>query len=159
MNSMPLSHWYIDFPNAGIGTLCGVGQIKAQAFSTRKISNSYAHMSEWKMYRSNIHRSSLALICRLESTSFKVIAETQDQVEVSFTKTWNVSLGHNVVPLNIDKRCVLYVDYYIFFCIVLMYKWSLQPKTWPIFPGLYSSVEFPVSTRTQFSSTWKGGPI
>ncbi|KAI3462155.1 hypothetical protein Pfo_018818 [Paulownia fortunei] len=43
----------------------------------------------------------------LESTSFRVIAETKDQIEVSFTKTWNVSLGENVVPLNIDKRFIV----------------------------------------------------
>ncbi|KAH6808093.1 Rhamnogalacturonate lyase family protein [Perilla frutescens var. frutescens] len=36
-------------------------------------------------------------------TSFKVIAETGDQVEVSFTKTWHWSLDTEV-PLNIDKR-------------------------------------------------------
>ncbi|KAL0381701.1 UNVERIFIED_CONTAM: hypothetical protein Sangu_0234400 [Sesamum angustifolium] len=43
----------------------------------------------------------------LQCTSFKVIAKTKDQVEVSFTKTWNVSLGDNVVPLNIDKRFIV----------------------------------------------------
>ncbi|PIN23675.1 Rhamnogalacturonan endolyase [Handroanthus impetiginosus] len=43
----------------------------------------------------------------LDCTSFRVIAETKDQIEVSFTKTWNVSLGENVVPLNIDKRYIM----------------------------------------------------
>ncbi|KAL0396467.1 UNVERIFIED_CONTAM: hypothetical protein Scaly_0095100 [Sesamum calycinum] len=43
----------------------------------------------------------------LQCTSFKVIAKTKDQLEVSFTKTWNVSLGDNVVPLNIDKRFIV----------------------------------------------------
>ncbi|KAK6154143.1 hypothetical protein DH2020_013782 [Rehmannia glutinosa] len=33
----------------------------------------------------------------LESTNFRVIAKTKDQIEVSFTKTWNVSFGENIV--------------------------------------------------------------
>ncbi|KAL2456573.1 Rhamnogalacturonate lyase family protein [Forsythia ovata] len=43
----------------------------------------------------------------LEGTNFRVIVETEDQIEVSFTKTWNSSLGDNVVPLNIDKRFIM----------------------------------------------------
>ncbi|KAL8550183.1 hypothetical protein ACS0TY_008856 [Phlomoides rotata] len=43
----------------------------------------------------------------LDCTSFKIISETQDQIEVSFTKTWELNLGDNVVPLNIDKRYVV----------------------------------------------------
>ncbi|KAL3845111.1 hypothetical protein ACJIZ3_002514 [Penstemon smallii] len=43
----------------------------------------------------------------LHATSFRVITETKDQIEVSFTKTWNVSYGDNGFPLNIDKRFVL----------------------------------------------------
>ncbi|GFP94449.1 rhamnogalacturonate lyase [Phtheirospermum japonicum] len=43
----------------------------------------------------------------LQSTNFRVIAETKDHTEVSFTKTWNVSGGENAVPLNIDKRFIV----------------------------------------------------
>ncbi|KAL0379034.1 UNVERIFIED_CONTAM: hypothetical protein Sradi_3208900 [Sesamum radiatum] len=43
----------------------------------------------------------------LQGTSFKVVARTEDQIEVSFTKTWNVSNGENDVPLNIDKRFIM----------------------------------------------------
>lgn len=43
-------------------------------------------------------------LCRLEGTNFRVIVETEDQIEVSFMKTWKSFLGDNVVPLNIDKR-------------------------------------------------------
>ncbi|KAH6837611.1 Rhamnogalacturonate lyase family protein [Perilla frutescens var. hirtella] len=42
----------------------------------------------------------------LECTSFRVIAETDDQVEVSFTKTWHWSVDTEV-PLNIDKRYII----------------------------------------------------
>lgn len=37
-------------------------------------------------------------------TICKVIKETQDQVEVSFSRTWNFSLKGKSVPLKIDKR-------------------------------------------------------
>ncbi|PIN05729.1 Rhamnogalacturonan endolyase [Handroanthus impetiginosus] len=43
----------------------------------------------------------------LQSTSYRVIAKTKDQIEVSFTKKWNVSSGENAVPLNIDKRFIM----------------------------------------------------
>ncbi|KAK4393937.1 hypothetical protein Sango_1864500 [Sesamum angolense] len=43
----------------------------------------------------------------LQGTSFRVVARTEDQIEVSFTKTWNVSTGENDVPLNIDKRFIM----------------------------------------------------
>lgn len=42
----------------------------------------------------------------LHCTSFRVVAETDDQVEVSFTKTWHRSLDREV-PLNIDKRYII----------------------------------------------------
>ncbi|XP_020537187.1 probable rhamnogalacturonate lyase B isoform X2 [Jatropha curcas] len=33
--------------------------------------------------------------------------EDENQVEVSFTRTWNASIGDNTVPLNVDKRYIL----------------------------------------------------
>lgn len=41
---------------------------------------------------------------RLEGTKFEVIVETEDQVEISFTRVWDPSLEGKAVPLNIDKR-------------------------------------------------------
>lgn len=43
-------------------------------------------------------------ICRIEAASFEVIVENEDQVELSFTRTWDPSLEGKVVPLNIEKR-------------------------------------------------------
>ncbi|XP_052622429.1 uncharacterized protein LOC111894732 [Lactuca sativa] len=40
-------------------------------------------------------------------TICKVIKETQDQVEVSFSRTWNFSLKGKSVPLKIDKRYIM----------------------------------------------------
>ncbi|KAH6784508.1 hypothetical protein C2S52_009467 [Perilla frutescens var. hirtella] len=43
----------------------------------------------------------------LECSKFRIIAKSDDKIEVSFIKTWNVSLGENVVPLHIDKRYIM----------------------------------------------------
>ncbi|KAL5559927.1 hypothetical protein UlMin_036138 [Ulmus minor] len=40
-------------------------------------------------------------------TSFKVIVQNEEQVEVSFTRVWNSSLQGKFVPLNIDKRFIM----------------------------------------------------
>uniref|UniRef100_A0A1D1YZG3 rhamnogalacturonan endolyase n=2 Tax=Anthurium amnicola TaxID=1678845 RepID=A0A1D1YZG3_9ARAE len=45
---------------------------------------------------------------RIISTNSKVILQNEDQVEISFTRTWDLSLkGTTVVPLNIDRRFVM----------------------------------------------------
>lgn len=41
---------------------------------------------------------------RLETTNMRVIMESEEQVELSFTRTWNLSLEGKLAPLNIDKR-------------------------------------------------------
>ncbi|KAL1569703.1 rhamnogalacturonan endolyase [Salvia divinorum] len=44
----------------------------------------------------------------LNCKEFKIIAQTNDQIEVSFTIKWNpASAGQNVVPLNVDKRYIM----------------------------------------------------
>ncbi|XVF36559.1 hypothetical protein REPUB_Repub19eG0068000 [Reevesia pubescens] len=43
----------------------------------------------------------------LKGTSFKVVVENEDQVEISSTRTWDFSLEGNVVPLNFDKRFIM----------------------------------------------------
>ncbi|XP_069153466.1 uncharacterized protein [Solanum lycopersicum] len=44
---------------------------------------------------------------RLICTTYKVILETDDQIELSFTRTWDVSLQDKLIPLNIDKRFIM----------------------------------------------------
>ena len=41
---------------------------------------------------------------RIKGTSFRVIVESEEQVEISFTRLWDPSLQGKQVPLNIDKR-------------------------------------------------------
>ncbi|KAI8012958.1 Rhamnogalacturonate lyase [Camellia lanceoleosa] len=40
----------------------------------------------------------------IKGTKFEVIVETEEQVEVSFSRPWDPSLQGKLVPLNIDKR-------------------------------------------------------
>ena len=44
------------------------------------------------------------LIYRIEATDFKVIVQNDEQIELSFSRTYNSSSGDDVVPLNVDKR-------------------------------------------------------
>ncbi|KAF8404746.1 hypothetical protein HHK36_009635 [Tetracentron sinense] len=44
---------------------------------------------------------------RTKGTSFKVIMQNENQVELSFVRTWNSFLTGTVVPLNIDKRFIM----------------------------------------------------
>ncbi|KAL3504972.1 hypothetical protein ACH5RR_034813 [Cinchona calisaya] len=44
---------------------------------------------------------------RLITTTFKVVVQTEDQVELSFSRIWDTSLESKLVPLNIDKRFIL----------------------------------------------------
>lgn len=48
-------------------------------------------------------------ICRIKGTSFQVIKENEDQVEISFTRTWDSTQEGKAVPLNIDKRFSQYL--------------------------------------------------
>ncbi|XP_022980944.1 probable rhamnogalacturonate lyase B isoform X1 [Cucurbita maxima] len=44
---------------------------------------------------------------RIEATDFKVIVQNDEQIELSFSRTYNSSSGDGVVPLNVDKRFVI----------------------------------------------------
>ncbi|KAJ4963498.1 hypothetical protein NE237_023437 [Protea cynaroides] len=44
---------------------------------------------------------------RIHGSSFKVIKEAEDQIELSFTSTWYHSIGYKSVPLNVDKRFIM----------------------------------------------------
>ncbi|KAH1110553.1 hypothetical protein GYH30_009408 [Glycine max] len=44
---------------------------------------------------------------RMEATNFTVIVESEEQVELSFSRTWNDSLEGKLPPLNIDKRFIM----------------------------------------------------
>jgi rhamnogalacturonan endolyase len=43
---------------------------------------------------------------RIKGSTFKVILEDEDQVELSFSRNWDASMEGKMVPLNIDKSSV-----------------------------------------------------
>ncbi|OMO57563.1 hypothetical protein COLO4_35295 [Corchorus olitorius] len=43
----------------------------------------------------------------IQGTSFRVVVENEEQVELSFTRTWDPSLEGKYIPLNIDKRFIM----------------------------------------------------
>ncbi|KAK1276221.1 hypothetical protein QJS04_geneDACA005768 [Acorus gramineus] len=43
----------------------------------------------------------------IKGTSFSVIQQDENQVELSFTRTWDISQKGTVIPLNIDKRFIM----------------------------------------------------
>ncbi|KAI9097884.1 hypothetical protein K1719_025655 [Acacia pycnantha] len=44
---------------------------------------------------------------RLEATNFTVVVQNEEQLELSFTRTWLPSLEGKIPPLSIDKRFIL----------------------------------------------------
>lgn len=51
------------------------------------------------------------IIDKLEGTSFKVVVENENQVEISFTKLYDPSVTDFQLPINIDKRFILLRGY------------------------------------------------
>ncbi|TXG60056.1 hypothetical protein EZV62_014629 [Acer yangbiense] len=46
-------------------------------------------------------------IDKLPCTDFRVIKSDEEQLEISFTRKWNISLRGSKAPLNVDKRFIL----------------------------------------------------
>ncbi|TXG60053.1 hypothetical protein EZV62_014626 [Acer yangbiense] len=46
-------------------------------------------------------------IDKLTCTDFRVITSDEEQLEISFTRKWNISLRGSKAPLNVDKRFIL----------------------------------------------------
>ncbi|XP_057980277.1 probable rhamnogalacturonate lyase B [Malania oleifera] len=44
---------------------------------------------------------------KIKGTSFQVIKNDTNQIELSFLRTWNASAGGSGIPLNIDKRFIM----------------------------------------------------
>ncbi|XP_027187687.1 uncharacterized protein [Cicer arietinum] len=66
---------------------------------------------------------------RIVGTSFNVIVETEEQVEVSFTRIWDSSLKGKQSPLNIDKRYVMLCNSSGFYSYAIFE----HLKEWPAF--------------------------
>ncbi|KAI3884118.1 hypothetical protein MKW92_031969 [Papaver armeniacum] len=76
----------------------------------------------------------------IEGTRFEVIKEDDEQVELSFKRTWNASKT-NVVPLNIDKRFVMLRGRSGFYSYAI-YE---HMDTWPAFSLAETRIAFKLS--------------
>ncbi|KAL1222518.1 hypothetical protein V5N11_018891 [Cardamine amara subsp. amara] len=44
---------------------------------------------------------------RIKGTSFEVVVENEELVEISFTRKWDSSLQGSIAPINVDKRFIM----------------------------------------------------
>ena len=81
---------------------------------------------------------------RIKGTSFRVIVESEEQVEISFTRLWDPSLQGKQVPLNIDKRYSIksYLCICLWFRFIVMmtsiYTWCFRFIMLRDSPGFYT---------------------
>lgn len=59
------------------------------------------------LWHSYLSKTASVRRCRIKATTFNVIKETEEQVEVSFSRPWDPSMQGKLIPLNIDKRYFL----------------------------------------------------
>ncbi|KAJ0086597.1 hypothetical protein Patl1_08700 [Pistacia atlantica] len=76
----------------------------------------------------------------IKGTSFNVIVENDEQVEISFTRTWDTSQEGKLVPLNIDKRLMdvalyLVIGSHLAWLLVGFYSYAIYEHLaeWPAF--------------------------
>ncbi|KAI4387175.1 hypothetical protein MLD38_005025 [Melastoma candidum] len=43
---------------------------------------------------------------RVHGSTYKIVSESSDQIEISFNRTWSISTNDTFVPMNIDKRYI-----------------------------------------------------
>lgn len=55
------------------------------------------------------------LYCRIRGTDFSVIAANENIVEISFLRTWTASMKGSSVPMNIDKRWIPNLNFFLQF--------------------------------------------
>lgn len=58
---------------------------------------------------------------RIKGTSFEVVMENEELVEISFTRKWDSSLQDHIAPINVDKRYLIYIRMEINKCVIVIY--------------------------------------
>ncbi|XP_052190282.1 uncharacterized protein LOC127799982 isoform X3 [Diospyros lotus] len=76
----------------------------------------------------------------IKGTKFEVITESEEQVEVSFSRPWDTSLQGKLVPLNIDKRFIMLRGSSGFYSYAI-YKHEGLPE-WPAFSLAETRIAF-----------------
>ncbi|KAK4803060.1 hypothetical protein SAY86_001263 [Trapa natans] len=73
-----------------------------------EVSNGESNRGYWDVVWSAMGTTrTKGVLDRLEGTELEVVVQNEEQVELSFTRSWNFSLSETVVPMNVDKRFVL----------------------------------------------------
>ncbi|XP_057794198.1 uncharacterized protein LOC131010609 isoform X2 [Salvia miltiorrhiza] len=72
-----------------------------------EVLNDESNRGYWDVVWNALDGSRTGVFEVIKATTFKVIKDTEDQVEVSFSRPWDPSLQGKLIPLNIDKRFVL----------------------------------------------------
>ncbi|KAK4781046.1 hypothetical protein SAY87_017152 [Trapa incisa] len=69
------------------------------------------------------------LLDNVQGTKFSIIAQTEDNVEISFSRTWDNMSDSSVAPLIIDKRYIMRRD------VQGLYSYAIfdHPQGWPGF--------------------------
>ncbi|CAI9763017.1 unnamed protein product [Fraxinus pennsylvanica] len=73
-----------------------------------EVLNNESNRGYWDVVWNSLDGSSrTGLFEVIKATNFNIIKESEEQVEVSFSRPWDPSLQGKLVPLNIDKRFIL----------------------------------------------------
>ncbi|KAI5648050.1 hypothetical protein M9H77_34055 [Catharanthus roseus] len=79
------------------------------------------------------------MIDKLDGTNFKVVMQDENQVEISFTRTFDPSLNERArLPLNIDKRFILLRGYPGFYSYAILERL----EGWPDFDTYQGRIVF-----------------
>eukprot|EP01018_Ginkgo_biloba_P036808 Gb_00786 [translate_table: standard] len=101
-----------------------------------EIRNEEVNRGYWDLYWSEPGGPGIFDI--IKGTEFNVIIADENQVEVSFTRTWDPSLKGSLVPLNIDKRFILLRGCSGFYTYAIYER----PEGWPDFDLSETRVAF-----------------
>ncbi|KAF3439170.1 hypothetical protein FNV43_RR17445 [Rhamnella rubrinervis] len=83
------------------------------------INNEESNRGYWDVVWNKPEQKSIT-IDKLQGTRFKIIKNDQNQMEISFTKTWSISKnGSGMAPLNVDKRYVMLGGYSGFYAYAI----------------------------------------
>ncbi|XP_059645438.1 probable rhamnogalacturonate lyase B [Cornus florida] len=71
-----------------------------------EINNKEGNRGYWDFVWENLRHPNSSYDL-LHGTNFTVLMEDENQIEISFTRTWDSSLNESEIPLNIDKRFIM----------------------------------------------------
>lgn len=72
-----------------------------------EVLNAESNRGYWDVVYNTESSGKAGIFEVIKATNFKVIVETEEQVEVSFSRPWDPSYEGKLCPLNIDKRFIV----------------------------------------------------